>query len=71
MGVNYIKQIFQKIIALATVIIICAAMCLTVYPNPNDSCLDEESEVISQGADENGDGVCSEECDDDYKDISQ
>ena len=51
------KQIIQKIIALATVMIICAAMCLTVYPNPNDSCLDEESEVISQGADENGDGV--------------
>ena len=65
------KQIIQKIIALATVMTICAAMCLTVYPNPNDSCLDEESEVISQGADENGDGVCSEECDDDYKDISQ
>ena len=45
------KQIIQKIIALATVMIICAAMCLTVYPNPND--------------------ICSEECDDDYKDISQ
>ena len=65
------KQIIQKIIALATVMIICAAMCLTVYPNPKYSCIDEESEVISQGADENGDGVFSEECDDDYKDISQ
>lgn len=65
------KQIIQKIIALATVMIICAAMCLTVYPNSNDIYLDEESEVISQGANENGDGVCSEECDDDYKDISQ
>ena len=65
------KQIIQKIIALATVMIICAAMCLTVYPNPNDSCLDDESEVISQGADENDDGVCSTECDDDYEEISQ
>lgn len=65
------KQIIQKIIALATVMIICAAMCLTVYPNPNDSCLDEKSEVISQDDNKNDEDVCSTECDDDYKVISQ
>jgi len=65
------KQIIQKITALVTIMIICAAMCLTVYPNPNDSYLDKKTEVISQGADENDDGVCSTECDDDYEEISQ
>ncbi len=65
------KQIIQKITALATVMIICATMCLTVCPNTNDIYLDEKSVVISQDDEKNDEDVCSTECDDDYKKISQ
>lgn len=61
------KQLIQKITALVATMIICATMCLTITPNQNNGYPDDKPEVISQSTDENGNGVCSEECDDDYK----